>query len=252
MKKKILSVLMVTFLMTATLLMACGGDKDAKTPASTTKTESSAPAENNDAKDETPAPADNADTADTAGDMADDELFAALQESYAAMTEYYNAVSDLYSMDEIAADAEIEEIMNQAADVITQMGEITQDTITNDDAMALNDAIGDIIDVLSIVVEGMETVDGADAEMMSDETFAALQENYALLTEIYNTVVEMYSSDEVEANAEVEELLNEAAAIIEEMGTISQDEMTEADAEGMVEAMIAILDGLEAIAGAIG
>ena len=46
------------------------------------------------------------------------------------MVEAYNAVKDLYESDEIEADDSIEDVMNQAADVINEMGEISQDTIT--------------------------------------------------------------------------------------------------------------------------
>lgn len=41
------------------------------------------------------------------------------------MVDAYNQVKDLYESDEIAGDAEIEDLMNQAADVINEMGEIS-------------------------------------------------------------------------------------------------------------------------------
>ena len=63
---------------------------------------------------------------DSAADgMCSDETFSALQDNYASMVEAYNAVKDLYESDEIEADASIEDTMNQAADVINEMGEIS-------------------------------------------------------------------------------------------------------------------------------
>lgn len=63
---------------------------------------------------------------DSAADgMCSDETFSALQDNYASMVEAYNAVKDLYESDEIEADDSIEDVMNQAADVINEMGEIS-------------------------------------------------------------------------------------------------------------------------------
>ena len=119
---------------------------------------------------------------DSAADgMCSDETFSALQDNYASMVEAYNAVKDLYESDEIEADDSIEDVMNQAADVINEMGEISQDTITEEDAETLNSAMLDILDALSLLVDGMtETDASADAasEGCSDESFATLQDNF--------------------------------------------------------------------------
>lgn len=61
----------------------------------------------------------------------------------------YNEVKDLYESDEIAADEDIENLMNEAADVINEMGEISQDSITEKDAEDLNGAMVDILEGLS-------------------------------------------------------------------------------------------------------
>lgn len=249
MKKKLLSGILAAF-MAATLLTACGG-KEADTAAPAAEP---APAAETTPEEEEAEPEAEVEevAADTGGEMVDDELFAALQDSYAATVDYYNAVQELYSMEEIAADADIEEVMNQAADVINQMGEITQDTLTAEDALELNSAMEDIVDALSYLVDGMELTDEAAAEIVSDETFATLQENYNALTEAYNAVVEAYNSDEVAADADIENALNEAAAIIEEMGTIQQVDITEADAEELNGAMLDILEVLGAVVNAMG
>ncbi len=245
--RKFISVL-VAVAMAAMVLTACGGSKETPAPAAAP---APAPVEETKAGTEAEAPeAEEADAAD--GEMVSDETFEMLQDNYALMTDAYNQVKDLYSMDEIAADEDIEEAMNAAADVINQMGEITQDSITEEDAVALNDIMGEVLDVLSSVVDGMEPAEGADGEMVSDETFAILQENYETMTQIYDTVAEAYNSDEVEADPEVEDALNQVYEIIGKMGEISQDSLTETEAVQLNDAMIEIVKVLDVVANAIG
>jgi len=245
MKKKIVSV-MLAAIMTTSLLTACGGSKEATAPV---PVETQAPAP---APVETQAPVANDDAkADTAeGEMVSDETFEVLQENYELLTQLYDSVAELYNSDEIAANPEIEDAMNQAHDLIEQMGEITQDTLTEDSAVELNDAMGTIITALDMIVDGMELADTADAaegEMVSDETFALLQENYGLLTQLYDAVAETYNSDEAAANPEIEDAMNQAYDIIEQMGEITQDNITEEDAETLAELMVSIVDVLQAV-----
>lgn len=242
MKKKLVSVVLAA-VMAATLLTGCGGSKNAAAtaPASTTETAT--------ANVETSAPEVEE---STGGEMVSDETFAVLQEDYDAMVDCYNEVVDLYNSDEIAADADIEDLLNEAADIIEQMGEITQDSITEEDAGLLTDAMVDILEGLSALVDGMEEADNAPGEMVSDENFAILQENYGTLIEVYDAVVEAYSSEEIEANAEIEDALNAAAELLEEMGTIEQANLSEADAEELNNLMEAVLNSLVEIADAMG
>lgn len=248
MKKKFLTM-MFAALTAAALLTACGGKKEANTPATTVKAETEAPT----TKAETTAPAsDGAKKAESEasedGEMVSDETFKILQDNFALMLESHDAVRELYNSDEIAANADIEEVMNEAADVINQMGEITQDSITEEDAVILNDAIGDILDALVAVIDQMELV-GED--VVSNETFAALQENYNILAEAYNVVAEAYNSDQIEANADIENTLNQAREIIEQMGEITQENITEKDAEELTDAMIQIIDVLDLVVDAM-
>ena len=171
------------------------------------------------------------------------------------MVDAYNAVKEAYESDEVAADADIEDAMNQAADVINQMGEIDLASITDQDAYDLNEAIGQILDALSMVVDGMQPADGAEAadagEGCSDETFAALQDNYATLVDAYNIVSEAYQSDEIEADASIEDALNQTADIINEMGSIDQSTIDESDAETLNGTIVDLLDVLGAVADAM-
>ena len=188
---------------------------------------------------------------DSAADgMCSDETFSALQDNYASMVEAYNAVKDLYESDEIEADASIEDTMNQAADVINEMGEISQDTITEEDAETLNSAMLDILDALSLLVDGMTETDAstdAASEGCSDESFATLQDNFAALSEAYDA----YMSDEVEQNDDIEAALNETQDIMTQMGEISQDTITEEDAEVLNDSILALLEVLDAVVDAM-
>ena len=241
MKKKLLAVLL-TGAMVMSMLTACGGGSE----ETTTDVAAEDVATEDVAEDSADASAD--------GEMCSDETFSALQDNYASMVEAYNAVKDLYESDEIEADASIEDIMNQAADVINQMGEISQDTITETDADTLNSAMLDILNALSLLVDGMTETDGASdaaAEGCSDETFAALQDNFATLSEVYTTVSDAYMSDEVEQNDDIEAALNETQDIMTQMGEISQDTITEEDAEVLNDAMLSLLDVLDAVVDAM-
>ena len=225
MKKKILAVVLAG-VMAMSMLTACGGSAET---AETTET------------------ADVETTEDAASDEAcSDETFATLQDNYAVMVDAYNQVKDLYESDEIAGDAEIEDLMNQAADVINEMGEISQDTITEADAETLNGLSG-IVDAMEVNGDGESTAD----EACSDETFAALQDNYATLTDVYNTVYDAYMSDEIEQNDEIENALAQTADIMNEMGEISQDAITELDAETLNDTMLTLLDVLDAVVDAM-
>lgn len=130
MKKKILSVL-ISAAMVAVLVTGCGGSSEEVAEEAV----------------ETEATAD--------GEMVSDETFAALQENFAVMKEAYDAVAELYNSDEVAADEDIEATMADAADVIEQMGQITQESITEEDAESLNSAMLDILEALQLTIDSM-------------------------------------------------------------------------------------------------
>lgn len=227
MKKKLLAVLL-TGVMAMSMLTACGGSDESTADVATEAVSAAA----------------------TDGEMCSDETFSILQDNYATMTEAYNAVKELYENDAVAADEAIEDVMNQAADVINQMGEISQDSITEEDAVTLNSAMADILDALSSVVDGMTTTEGGEeaaSEGCSDETFAILQENYSTLSDVYETVANAYMSDEIAQNDDIETALTETEDIMSQMGEISQDSITEEDAVVLNDAMAALLDVLGAV-----
>ena len=231
MKKKLLAVLL-TGVMAMSMLTACGSDA-----------EETAVAE--EAEEEVTEAADGA---------CSDETFAILQDNFVSLTDAYNAVKELYEMNEIAADADIEDAINSSADIINEMGEITQDSITEEDAATLNDTMITLLEVLDATVDGMEVADdSAEAadESCSDETFVILQDNFASLTDAYNAVVEAYNSDEVEADADIEATLTAAEEVISQMGEITQDSITEEDAASLNDSMLTILEVLQSVVDAM-
>ena len=57
--------------------------------------------------------------------------------------------------DEIEQDDDIESALLQTADVMEEMGDISQDTITEADAESLNDSMVTLLQVLDAVVDAM-------------------------------------------------------------------------------------------------
>lgn len=236
MKKKLLAIVMAASFLAATLLTACGGDTEADAPAPS----SSAPASSTASTDSNAQPA-------AADGMVSDETFAAIQQNYAVLVQYHTAIAEAYNSDEIAANPEIEEVMNNAADLIEQMGQVSKETLTEEDAVTLNDYIIGVVEVLTGVVEEMETTgaaDGAEGTPVSDETFGILQQNWATLTDMYNQMATAYNNGEIEKNEDFEKLMNQAAEILEQIQVISRDELTEEKAVEVNDTMILIQEGL--------
>ena len=234
MKKRLLAVLL-TGVMAMSMLTACGGSDETTTGAATEDVSV-------------------ASTVSTDGEMCSDETFSILQDNYATMTDAYNAVKDLYENDGIAADEAIEDVMNQAADIINQMGEISQDSITEEDAVTLNSAMVDILDALSSVVDGMTATEGgnkAATKGCSNETFATLQQNYSTLSGVYEIVANAYLSDQIAQNDDIETTLAKTKDIMNQMGEISQDSITEEDAVVLNDSMASLLDVLDAVVDAM-
>ena len=67
------------------------------------------------------------------------------------------------------------------------------------------------------------------AQMVSNATFARLQECYRTLTERYEYTVGMYNNGFIEPNAQLENALNLSREAIIQMGEVTQEELTETD-----------------------
>ena len=230
MKKLLALIVCGTMVLSMT---ACGGSKET-------------PAAQNDVSVQ--AEADTVEDAEETGakEMCSDETFASLQEVFGLLTDLHNQTVDLYSEDQIAADADLEDALNQSADAINQMGELTQENISEDDALVLLNAMETLADALYAADEAMMG-EVTESTPCSDETFAVLQSNYQLLVEAYNAVSDAYMSDEIEQSDEVEANLNQAKELIESLGEVDQASLVEEDAESTIDAMSAINDYLAAI-----
>lgn len=232
MKKLLALIVCGTMVLSMT---ACGGSKE--TPAAQNDVSVQAEADT----------LEDAEAEETgAKEMCSDETFASLQEVFGLLTDLHNQTVDLYSEDQIAADADLEDALNQSADAINQMGELTQENISEDDALVLLNAMETLADALYAADEAMMG-EVTESTPCSDETFAVLQSNYQLLVEAYNAVSDAYMSDEVEQSDEVEANLNQAKELIESLGEVDQASLAEEDAESTIDAMSAINDYLAAI-----
>lgn len=232
MKKLLALIVCGTMVLSMT---ACGGSKE--TPAAQNDVSVQAEADT----------VEDAEAEETgAKEMCSDETFASLQEVFGLLTDLHNQTVDLYSEDQIAADADLEDALNQSADAINQMGELTQENISEDDALVLLNAMETLADALYAADEAMMG-EVTESTPCSDETFAVLQSNYQLLVEVYNAVSDAYMSDEIEQSDEVEANLNQAKELIESLGEVDQASLAEEDAESTIDAMSAINDYLAAI-----
>lgn len=232
MKKLLALIVCGTMVLSMT---ACGGSKE--TPAAQNDVSVQAEADT----------VEDAEAEETgAKEICSDETFASLQEVFGLLTDLHNQTVDLYSEDQIAADADLEDALNQSADAINQMGELTQENISEDDALVLLNAMETLADALYAADEAMMG-EVTESTPCSDETFAVLQSNYQLLVEAYNAVSDAYMSDEIEQSDEVEANLNQAKELIESLGEVDQASLAEEDAESTIDAMSAINDYLAAI-----
>lgn len=242
MKKKLVAII-VAASMAATMLTACGDAPEAGTPAPS----SSVPTTSEETTEQSTVEASVEEPAES--NMVSDETFAIIQQNYATMREYYDLVAAAYSLDEIAANPEIEAVMSQAADLIAQMGEVKQDMLPEENAAAFNDLIIELVEQLTALAGAMEPAEGAgEAEAgaegtpVTDETFEIMQQNWASLTGFYDQIAITYNdavnNGEIERNEEFEALMNQAAEILEQMQFVSKEELTQEKAVELNDAMI--------------
>ena len=92
------------------------------------------------------------------GYRRDDETFAQLQDIYSNLVKLHTTVADAVNDGTIEADAETVDLLNQAADVIKEIGDIEQTDFTDEDE-ALQ-----LVDSMSKIADGLAAVAGVDAE----------------------------------------------------------------------------------------
>ena len=226
MKKRVLAVLLASVLSCA-MLTACGDDA-ADTAAAVEESAEAA--------------------AEEVAEASSEFTFEDLQENYAAMTEAYDAVEKLYMDDSIEQSDDVEELLTEAKDVISQMGELTEADFANEsELLDMNNSILDILNALDKIIDMMDTTEGA-AGSVSEGAFADLQENYATLVETYNLVEDAYMNDAIAQDDTVEELLTEAKGIIDEMGELSESDFaSDDDINAMNTSILQIMEGLDGV-----
>ena len=140
MKKKILIMAMIAA-MSVTALAGCGSDADTSSDTTTSNVTTT-----------------SNDTTSSSDTVIDDETFAQLQDIYSNLVELHTTVADAVNDGTIEADAETVDLLNQAADVIEEMGDIEQADFTDED-----EAI-QLVDSMSKMADGLAAVAGVDAE----------------------------------------------------------------------------------------
>lgn len=146
MRKNLLAVLL-SAVMVAAMLTGCSDATEAPAETATEATE--------EVKEEaTEEVATEEVTEEAAG--CSDEVFAALQEDYAMLVECRDQAAEIYNDEAIAENPDITALFNETDEIVAEMGEITQDQITDEDALELENAMCDLIDTYATLVEGME------------------------------------------------------------------------------------------------
>ena len=141
MKKIIALALCLVMALAAT---ACGSTEQAAAPAEEVATEEVA-------VEETATEEEVAE-----GEMVSDETWAQLQDLYASLVEARNATVELYNDETVAADADIEEALNTADELITEIGELTQDQISEEQVEDLINAITSVNDIFAAAIDAMQ------------------------------------------------------------------------------------------------
>ena len=136
MKKKILIMAMIAA-MSVTALAGCGSDADTSSDTTTSNVTTTS---------------DDTTSSDT---VIDDETFAQLKDIYSNLVKLHTTVADAVNDGTIEADAETVDLLNQAADVIKEIGDIEQTDFTDEDeALQLVDSMSKMADGLAAVASG--------------------------------------------------------------------------------------------------
>lgn len=135
MKKKFLAVAMIA-VMAAVSLTGCGNDSSSD---SGTQAQATQPAVTQPAVTQAPVtqPAATQAAATQAAQMVSDATFARLQECYQTLTERYEYTVGMYNKGFIEPNAQLENALNLSREAIIQMGEVTQEELTETDALEL-------------------------------------------------------------------------------------------------------------------
>ncbi len=89
------------------------------------------------------------------GTPVSDETFGILQENWATLTDIYNQVATAYNNGEIEKNEDFEKLMNQAADILEQIQNISRDDLTEENAVEVNETMILILQGLQEALEAL-------------------------------------------------------------------------------------------------
>lgn len=93
-----------------------------------------------------------------AGTALSDADWASLQSNHNALVKAYNEVANLYNSDQIKANKDIEAVMEEAKNLIEQMGTIERAGLSIADGQKLNGAMKETVEALEKIVAAMEVI----------------------------------------------------------------------------------------------
>lgn len=205
---KKIAVMILTCVLTASVLCACGSETQETGAVTLEKTKP-----NEDAGDAAEA------------DRVDDESFETLQNAYEEVLNLYNTVVDFYDQDYVEADESVEDTLNGIKKTLDSIGERDQDSMTMEEALKLMNILDGHVATLDKCIDKLQSVDAGDAQV-DDETFAILQDNYDELLELHNTIIDAYNSGQLKQSADVSKTLDDIADLINMIGEVERDGLT--------------------------
>ncbi|MBQ9604490.1 MAG: hypothetical protein IJR45_03655 [Firmicutes bacterium] len=148
--------------------------------------------------------------------------FSELDGNYLILKDSYETVKNAYESSSVQADAEIENSISQAADVLNNIGELKKEDYASQGMM--ESANRDILNAQSALDSAAEKMQTSTASV----SFEQIKENYDKMVAAYNTVSNIAAEKQ---SGETKAVLEEAKALISQIGEISpekfktQDEM---------------------------
>ena len=205
---KKIAVMILTCVLTASVLCACGSETQETGAVTLEKTE---PKE------------DGGDVAEA--DRVDDENFEKLQNAYEEVLNLYNTVVDFYNQDYVEADESVEDTLNGIEKTLNSIGERDRGSMTMEEALKLMNILDGHVDTLDKCIDKLQSVDAGDAQV-DDETFAILQDNYNELLDLHNMIIDAYNSGQLKQSEDVSKTLDDIADLINMIGEVERDGLT--------------------------
>lgn len=180
------------------------------------------------------------------GPKCSDETYAKIQNAYNALVYQYNLLNDYYiNSGSVAQNDDVESLLSMTNEYITTLGDISQDSMSEEEAQGLIDSISQAMDGVSGMCESLGIMAEKDESDCSDASFKELEDIYLSLLSVYGEVSDVYGAEiATGGDTEIVQTLIDAAAYIETMGSITQESITENDAIELKVQMKLLCDNL--------